>query len=214
MGDFECRHGAVGALGLDEEAAVATKEPGGDALRSERRVVEVAENGRLVGHVHRLVVIRPLPSLVGRFVARPAGLPADESGVCRVRCRASLGPPSWRATETGINVAITAVDTAPRTFQRESGSAVTRAPPGPPQALLRLIGFRVSTLTMLFSMRTGKMSSGRGAGGPSTAPCMSNVEAWHGQTKRSSLPTHGTVQPRWVHSRWRARKPPSSRRTR
>ena len=52
------------------------------------------------------------------------------------------------------------------------------------------------------------------AGDLITSPRMSNIEAWQGQTNRFSSSTQGTVHPRCVHTRERARKPPSSRRTR
>ena len=84
--DLEVGQPAVGAVGVDEEPAVAPEEGGGHALVAELRAREAAQHRGLVGHRHGAVVVRALPRLMLPGMARRAGRAADVGRRGR-RCR-------------------------------------------------------------------------------------------------------------------------------
>ena len=61
--NFEVRHLPIGPFGVNEELAIATKETGGYALMGEGCVVKVSSDRRIVGGLHREIVMRSPPPL-------------------------------------------------------------------------------------------------------------------------------------------------------
>src|SRR5206468_4364541 len=71
--DLEIGEASVGAVGADEETAVALEECGLDPFVSEFRAIEVAEHRRAAGDLHGALMVRAAPRLVFGLVALPAG---------------------------------------------------------------------------------------------------------------------------------------------
>jgi len=143
-------------------------------VRGEDGVVEVPKHGGLVGRRHRPVVVRAQPALVLRFVTRAADLAADEGcdpGFGRRRRLPLPEHPNRR--DKNDHRGRSKPDTLPpqqwvRGHDRTTWESENDC---------RRMGLLISTLTMSFSMRTAKRSSGRGAGGLRTWPVMSKAEA-------------------------------------
>ena len=87
--DLVVVHGPIGTVRLDEEAVALAVEARGDAVLGERDVGEVAQHRGRRRDLHRLVVLRAVPSLRLGGMAAGADRSTDEGRgrVCRQRSR-------------------------------------------------------------------------------------------------------------------------------
>ena len=63
VGKIEVLWLAVGAVTSNIKLAVFLEEAGSHAVFCEVRIVEISQHGRIIGHLHRLGVMRSLPRL-------------------------------------------------------------------------------------------------------------------------------------------------------
>ena len=66
--DFKILHIAVRSLGVDEELVSLTKKSGSDAFVLKDRIIEIAQDGFVVGYIHSQVMVGILPVLIFLFV--------------------------------------------------------------------------------------------------------------------------------------------------
>ena len=78
---------AVRSVGADHELAVTAEEGGSDVGVGEIHVVEIAEYGLFRGRLHRLGVLRTVPSLIFGAMASGAALGANIAAAGRIQRR-------------------------------------------------------------------------------------------------------------------------------
>ena len=67
--DFEITHLPVRPLRVNKEFVVPPKEAGSDAFVFKDRIIEIAQDGFVVGYIHGQIVVGVLPVLIFLFVA-------------------------------------------------------------------------------------------------------------------------------------------------